>query len=216
MTATRPRAGAYIWASWLAPLLADTSSCVWAVWFRAHYFHRKVSSFDDPTWKIEHDAMVIAARDALRADDFQVNEEDENKFALTNGGITLAGKPDLVAVHEDRVLVLDCKSGSPRRAHRFQVMLYMVVLPCVRPELRGRPIEGIVQYPNEDVFIPAEAVDAEFRQALRTTIHAVGGPTAPPKTPSVYECAFCPIGSQDCPDRVAVAEAVVISDHDLF
>ncbi len=206
----------FIWATWLAPLLAETNACVWSAWFRAHHHFRKVSAFNDPTWHIEHDALVVAAADGLKEDGFQVTVEVDNRFVLTSNGISLSGRPDLVAVRSDRVVIMDCKSGSRRPAHRFQLLIYMVVLPCVRPELKGRDIEGLIQYRDEFVSIPSDAVTPEFRQALRTTIHAVGLPTPPRKSPSAAECQFCPVREEDCPERIEISEIVAVTDHGLF
>lgn len=216
MSTAHPRPGAYIWATWLAPLLAGANACIWSAWFKAHFAYHNVSRFDGSTWQVNHNAMVLAAREALGADDFEVTEEDENKFALANGGITLAGKPDLVAVRPDHVLVVDCKSGAPWPAHRAQVMLYMTVLPYVRHDLKGQSVEGLIQYRDEAIMIPAAAINDEFRRALRTLIHTVGGPTPPPRAPSARECRFCPIGSEDCPDRVELVQVATVSGHSLF
>lgn len=216
MSTARPRSEAYIWVTWLAPILAGTSACVWSVWFKAHYSYRKVSSFQDASWLVDHALLVAATRDELATNGYMVTEEDSNKFALTNGGITLAGKPDLIAVKGNRVQIVDCKTGAPRLAHRAQVMIYMTVLPWVRPELRNHEIEGMILYPDDAVTIRGAAIDTEFRQQLRTTIRVVGRRDQPPRSPSAQECSFCSIGPSDCPERVEIPEPVVITAHDLF
>jgi CRISPR/Cas system-associated exonuclease Cas4 (RecB family) len=211
---TRP--GAYIWATWIAPLLGGTSLCTWSVWFRAHHYFRKRTTFDDPTWQTRHSAMVNRAVDDFRADGFNVTVEDENAFVLTSHGISLAGRPDLIAVRPDRVIVIDCKSGLRRPAHRFQLLTYMVVLPCVRPNLRQSPVEGLLLYTDEVVSIPAHEADEAFRLALRDVIHLVGAHTPPSRAPSAGECRFCPISTDDCSERIDLPEAVTVNDHGLF
>jgi hypothetical protein len=216
LTTARKRQGAYIWTTWIAPLLAGDAHCLWAVWFKAHYLYDKVSGFDGAKWHQEHASMVASSRDMLTSHGFQVYEEDQNKFALTRSGITLAGKPDLVAVKKDRVVVADCKSGCPHNAHGLQIMIYMAVLPCVRPHLKGLPIQGLLLYKDHDTVISADEVDAEFRTALRTAIHTVGATEPPAHVPSPQECRFCTISSDDCSDRIEIPEDAPISDHDLF
>jgi hypothetical protein len=216
VSTTRPRQGAYIWVTWLAPILGGTSACMWAAWFKAHHTYRKISTFQDASWLADHALLVARTRDELIADDQTVSEEEQNKFALTSGGITLAGKPDLIAVKGQRVRIIDCKTGAPRPAHRAQVMIYMAVLPCIRPELQNHGIEGIIQYPDEEVIIPGGEIDAEFRRQLRTTIHAVGGSAQPPRIPSAQECSFCSIGPLDCSERIEITEPTVVTAHDLF
>jgi hypothetical protein len=216
MSSARPRRNAYIWVTWIAPLLANTNSCMWAAWFKAHFTYQKLSSFDDATWQQEHDSMVGSSRDALGADDFHITEEEENKFCLTSGTITLAGKPDLVATRSGRAIVVDCKSGMRHAEHLAQVMIYMAVLPFVRLDLSNRPIEGLLQYRDGELLIPAEAVNPDFRARLRSTIHLVGGADAPSRAPSIQECRFCPIGAQDCSNRVESVDIAPITQHDVF
>jgi hypothetical protein len=216
MPITHPRANVYIWVTWITSLLAGSDACTWAAWFKAHHVYRKVGSFDESAWQAEHDMLVASARDGLIADEFEVTEEDRNGFAIANAGITLAGRPDLIAVKTDRVLIVDAKSGFPRPSHRFQVLTYMAVLPYIRPDLRARTIDGLIVYQDVEVHVPSSAIDAEFRAALRAVIHQVGGPIPPARVPSVRECVFCPIGAGDCPDRVESARVLPVVSDQLF
>jgi hypothetical protein len=216
VTSTRPRDGAYIWVTWIAPLLAGTNSCVWAPWFKAHFYFQKVGEFDQDKWLAEHRPLVEYWRDKLGSDGFTVTEENDNKFTLSSGSIVLAGQPDLVAVGAERAIVVDCKSGMPRPTHRIQVMIYMAALSSARPDLKGRPIEGLIRYPDDYLEIPASDVDSEFRSRLRTTIHAIAGDPVPAREPTFNNCRFCPIGPADCPDRVQVLPPEAVTDHDLF
>lgn len=216
ITTTRPRLGAYIWVTWLAPLLAGESSCWWASWFKAHFTYNKVTGFDGAKWQADHGPLVASARDSLLADGFAVSEEEQNKLCLRSGDIIVAGKPDLIATRGDHVIIVDCKSGCVREAHRFQVMIYLAILPFVRPELQGKQLEGLVQYPDHEVVIPASTLDQDFRVQLRKTIHRVGGAEPPARAPSAHECHFCQIGRNDCPERIDVIEPVPVTGHDIF
>lgn len=216
MISSRPRPSPYVWPSWIAAPLASEDACLYSPWRKAHYYCRKASLLDVAAWQVEHDAMVALAAASLRDDGYTVAEEEDNKFAVTSGGITLAGKPDLLAVTDTEVLIVDCKSGARRAAHRCQVMIYMLVLPCVRPGLSSRHIRGMIQYPDGEILIPAEALDPAFRTAFRSVMHTVGGPTPPAPSPTAHECAFCPITSDDCPDRVEVVQPIALTSDEIF
>ena len=56
--------------------------------------------------------------------------EDHNKFSLPGKAATLGGVADIVAVRGDEGLIVDCKSGKQRDSDAFQVLAYMLVLPC--------------------------------------------------------------------------------------
>ena len=54
------RETSYIWATWLARLLADESHCQWAGWFRAHWqdWTTPPSDLDSARWMLDHTALV--------------------------------------------------------------------------------------------------------------------------------------------------------------
>lgn len=215
-TFPRTRPLPYIWVTWIAPLLAGELVCDWAVWFKAHFYYERLGDFDAMKWQAEHGSLVRETREFLEVDDFIVTGEMENKMSLKNSGIILAGQPDLVAVRSDETLVVDCKTGGPRASHRVQLLIYMVMLAYVRPELRDRPISGILQYKSDQVLVTAADADAAFHTQLRAAVHLVGGANIPIRRPSASECRFCNISKEDCPDRVGglVPEATVA--HDVF
>jgi PD-(D/E)XK nuclease superfamily protein len=47
----------------------------------------------------------------------------------------LTGRPDIIAVKGDAVLIADCKRGAEHVAHRMQVLMYMLMLPTARRTL---------------------------------------------------------------------------------
>jgi hypothetical protein len=214
--APRRRDGAYIWTTWLSPLLAGDATCAWAVWFKAHYTYTKLSTFDASAWQAEHQPLLLATRNALEADDFTVLTENQNKFVLRSGEITLAGKPDLVAVRGSRILVVDCKSGTARPAYRAQILTYMAALPYTHPEWKECEVEGLLQYRDGAATVGASELNTTFRSLLHSTVHLVGGPEAPPRRPSIIECRFCDISHADCPEREEDLPDTVVSGHDLF
>ena len=62
-----PREHPYIWATWLAKLLAGQDQCEWAGWFRAHYqdWARQPSDFNNAQWMLDHTALLNRERERL-------------------------------------------------------------------------------------------------------------------------------------------------------
>ena len=144
--------------------------------------------------------------------------EDQNAFRLQGQlGVTLGGKPDIVAWRDGEVRVVECKTGQPRHTDTLQVMIYMLVLPHAQPVWRGRTLSGCVHYQSGPVDVPAEALDSDFRARFREIMAQVGGDTALGRVPSFNECRFCDIGPLDCPDRIDTRPDDGADDgHDLF
>jgi hypothetical protein len=161
--------------------------------------------------------MVREQAAELRADGYSVFVEAQNAFKLSGKiGATLAGKPDLIALREDMVYIIDCKTGLPRHADQMQVLIYMLILPYVRPAWKHRAIHGRVRYREYLVDIPASGVDAQFRTLFRRTMEQVSGTTALPRIPSYAECRFCDITRHDCPQRIDTSSLAIEPEHDLF
>lgn len=76
--------------------------------------------------------------------------EDQNKFTIRGRTATLAGKPDLVAIKGEVVRVIDCKTGSRKGSDFLQVLIYLLLLPRVHPECRGKLLSGEVRYFRDD------------------------------------------------------------------
>ena len=80
----RAREHPYIWATWLARLLAGESHCEWAGWFRANYqaWTKPTSDFDQTRWMMDHTALVTEARESREHLGYEVFTEDQNSFRL--------------------------------------------------------------------------------------------------------------------------------------
>jgi hypothetical protein len=215
---SEPRVASYVWVTWISKLLAGDAHCAWAAWFRAHHtYDRLPSDFDAAKWASEHTTMVREQAEALRQASFSVSLEDQNAFRLQGQqGVTLGGKPDIVAWRDGEVRVVECKTGQPRHADTIQVMIYMLVLPHAQPIWRGRTLSGCVHYETGPVDVPAEALDSDFRARFREMMAQVGGGTALARVASFNECSFCDIGRLDCPERVEIQPDDGADDHDLF
>jgi CRISPR/Cas system-associated exonuclease Cas4 (RecB family) len=215
-----PRTSPYIWVTWITKLLAADAHCQWAAWFRAHNTYEKIpSDFDQAKYSAEHGAMVQECVRSLEAEGWGVYVEDQNDFKLPGKtGATLAGKPDVVAVHRDgTVKVIDCKTGKPRNSDQMQVLVYMLVLPFTHLACEGKALEGELRYKNgQTISIPSNKVDASMRALFRDLMERVSGDAPLSKVPSPSECRFCDIPKSECPERAESASRPPDAKHDLF
>ncbi len=200
-----PRTEPYIWTTWLTKLLVGEDSCEWASWFKAHNktYDRVPSTFDQATWQMQHTALLADTRDKLEAGGYAVFTERQNAFRLRGRtGITLGGRPDLIATLGRRGIILDAKTGQPRTSDHVQVMIYMWATSLALHQYKGMIFEGKVVYEDHEVPIPATAIDEPFKRNLTELIKRVGGNSPLRKVPSTTECEYCPISATECPERI--------------
>lgn len=203
---TKPRPEPYVWATWLAKLLAGEVSCEWSAWFRAHHFAAKSEKidgdFDLELWRLDHTALIRRTVAEFEGKGYTVAIENQNQFALKGKVGTLAGRPDVVAVQGDEGWIVDAKTGQPRGSDRVQVALYMWALPKANPLYAGVRFRGRVEYKCRFGIIESEEVDSAFVARVAEMMREVCGPDPPRKSPSFRECQFCPLTPDDCVDRV--------------
>ena len=200
----RPRESPYIWATWLARLLAGEASCEWASWFRSHYqdWAKPPSDFNSTQWMLDHTALVNKERESREKLGYTVFTENQNSFRVRGRSATVAGKPDLIAVKGGDAVIIDAKTGKPGPHHAAQVLIYMYALPKALQEYRGVEFRGHVVYPESQVEIPVSAVDEKFTERLGSLIRRLASETPARRVPSAQECAFCDITKADCWERV--------------
>lgn len=148
-----------------------------------------------------HTALLNKTRDALEAEGKVVFTENQNQFWMKGKTATISGKPDLIAVGETGV-ICDVKTGQPKAADSVQVMLYMYAVPLCVPKYKGMKFDGVVVYQDNQLSIPASAVDDTFKANLISLVKKVASNTPLRKIPSAPECGFCGITLDDCPDRI--------------
>jgi len=200
----------YIWVTWLSKLLVGDTSCEWAAWFKAHFqdFQKVPSDFDTFSWQIAHTGLLGQVRADLEAEGYTVTTEQQNLFRLRgSSGITVGGKPDLIAVSGESGAIFEVKTGEPRAADAAQVLIYMFAVPLAFPEYRHIEFRGEVAYRDHRVPVPSTAMDDAFKTGLVEIIRRVGAETPARKVPSAAECGFCEITSEDCPERIAADAA---------
>ena len=202
------RDNVYVWVTWLSRLLVGDASCEWASWFKAHHSgYSKVSrDFSLSTWKIHHTRLLNDVRDRLEAAGHTVSVERENSFKLQGGsGALVSGQADLVSVAPDgQITVYDVKTGAQRDSDVAQVMIYMYALPLVADSpWRGKSIDGCLVYRDgTEKYIPAAAIDDDFREGLYGLIRRVVSDGPARRVPSPPECNWCDLTDLDCSERV--------------
>jgi hypothetical protein len=199
------RSTPYVWVTSIAPFLAGQAFCEYRPWFIARHqgFERQPSSFNGAAWRAKHAELVRKTAAWQREVNTTVLVEAQNRFLLSGkSGTVVAGQPDLVRLRTTGALVTDCKTGQPLDAHVGQVLCYMLLLPYTRPEYRQQSFSGRIQYEDYALDLPASAVSDEFREQFRRTLGMIEREEAPVPAASQWECRYCPLTSQDCPERV--------------
>ena len=198
-----PRSSPYVWTTWLSKLLVGDQSCEWATWFRTHHerYEKAPSSFNAASWKMAHTALLDRKYRQLVEANHSVSIEGQNKFSLRGRCATLGGKPDLIGLNGSGT-ICDVKTGQPKPSDHAQVMIYMWAVPRALPKYRGLRFDGLVVYPDHEVRIPAEAVDAAFVGNLAGLIKRVSSDAPARRVPSLDECKFCDLTVKDCLERV--------------
>ena len=185
----------YIWATWLPRLLTGERSCEWAIWFKAHHqgWNRKPSDFNQADWLARHTALLNEQRDQWTRSGYEVRLENQNAFRLRGQSATLAGKPDMLVLNNDRILIVDVKGGQEQPWHHYQVMIYMYALPKAMPEYRDTKFSGEIVYGDHTHRVPQGGIDQGFIQNLGSLIRRIAAPEPPVRVPSAQECRFCDI-----------------------
>jgi CRISPR/Cas system-associated exonuclease Cas4 (RecB family) len=200
-----------VWVSWLCPLLAGEAQCSYAAWMKSRYRDVKRSdpTFDLAAWNAAHTALLARRTQELLDTGWRVRIENENAFRLKGASAILAGKPDLLALREGVVRVIDGKTGQPKNRDWHQCLIYMWAVPKVWPEFTGWTIEGEVAYLTHAIPIAAQELSRERIDAIGAAMKAVAGSATPEPHPSAAECARCDLDG--CRARIegGIAEAMV-------
>lgn len=205
---TVERSGVYVWVTWLSRFMAGDVACEWAPWFRSHFqgYTKAPSDFDLADWTIKHTRLLTELRREKEKTADQVLVEGQTQFYYERPGtgLTVSGKPDLLAITGNEVEVCDCKTGQPRTSDGVQVRLYMYCILRSNPNLRGKTFKGQLVYRDHREDIPPSVINEEFERNVDFFLDMLDTPTdsPPDRTPSASECRFCDIGSAECPERI--------------
>ena len=115
--------------------------------------------------------------------------------------IYIADRPDIIAIKDDWVIVEDCKSGKKRKSHRYQVLLYMLLLrhaDNTKEQCKNRQILGRLIYPDEIEDISSIYLDQTFLNKLHQTLKILTSPEIPTPQANQCNCLYCTIPDQYC------------------
>lgn len=223
--ATTQRSGLpYIWPTWITAFMAGEANCRFRPWFQAHYKYdqREDKSFDLEAWKADHTAAVRRRQEELVREGWKVRVEDQNKFTLKGRTALVGGKPDIVAEREvdiavdnlskarrekrktTLVRVVDCKTGKPKGADWWQVLLYMLAYRLLDESEQPLIFEGEVHYGDHSILVKPEELTQARENDIYSVIKWVAGDLRQKTTPSYAECNRCNI--KDCRDRIEAEE----------
>ena len=121
---TQKRLKPYFWVTSISNLLGEAKQCKYSTWLSANYEFQKLSSNGDFS---AHDEMVATRARQYKDENYVVYVEEENTFHLQGKMATVGGRPDLVVLEGDSIVIEDCKSGKQKKVHRFQVLIYMLL-----------------------------------------------------------------------------------------
>lgn len=211
---TKKRSKPYFCSPSISNLLGEDKQCKYSTWLSGNYQFQKLSSDGDFS---AHDEMVRTRARQHKNQNYVVYVEEENTFHLPGRMATIGGRPDLIVVEGDSVVIEDCKSGKQKKAHRFQVLIYMLLyrLSPIGKKLCGDRIpKGRLVYYDEIIEILPNEIDKEFKDMFSHLVAVLCASTKPSTIPSFYECSYCNIPDCYCPERKAIEEPQ--ENHDLF
>jgi hypothetical protein len=208
---TRARSGVYVWVTWLSKLMAGEATCQWSAWFKSHHtdYTRTPGNFQLAAWTVEHTQLldvILKERSDLGE---TVYKEGQNDFhAKRPSGLTVAGKPDLIAIKpaSGHCTVYDIKTGNPRQSDIIQVALYMMFLQYGAPLYKGKKLDGCVVYKTGRSEVPHEIIDEKFKKNVTYFLNILESIKPPPKNPTHVGCLWCDLTNTDCPERIMSEE----------
>lgn len=115
MTRYKPKTLSSIWITWFSKVLADEAQCSLSVWFCSYYLYNKLpSNFDSASRIAKHRALLDKRVAFLEAEGYSISIEGENCFEVPERQypITVAGKPDIVAIRDNVVWWRIVRRGS--------------------------------------------------------------------------------------------------------
>ena len=206
-----PRNGTYVWITWLSKVMAGEQNCIWASWFKSHFkeYEKVPSDFDRVKWTMEHTRRVHQLHAERESAGEQAFLEGDNEIRYEwQGGLLVAGKPDLVTISAQGTTVYDVKTGKARMSDQVQVMLYMYLLPLGSQRYSGAKPSGCVVYGDRRVQLPTGVIDDAFIKNFNHFLGVIGSNRPAVKVPSTYECRFCEIAKSECPERIEQASRI--------
>ena len=197
---TQKRFKPYTWVTTVAQLMADEKACHFSPWLRAQYqISTPASEFDTSL----HDDMVNYRAQELRNQGYMVTVENENSLKVTGNtfDICIAGRPDIIAIKGNEVIVEDCKSGRQRPSHHYQVLLYMLLMRyanTTKTKCKNRQIIGRLIYIDMEQEISESEINDDLIESLHQVLDILTNDKIPIPKASEWNCKFCQIVDDYC------------------
>lgn len=192
-----------IYATWLKNYLIGDNLCRWSIWHRIHYEYEKAKSdFDTVHYNMEHSTLRHEVQQRYARDGFEV--VPELKLSISGEKAQFIGRIDLIALREDKNLIIECKTGKPRAADKIQLMLYIWALSKTYGRFRGATFDGLIVYKNHEIEISAIEVDEVFVNNFKEFTSDILKGEPDRKHPSARECDWC--GIANCDERAELTE----------
>lgn len=190
----------FIYVTWLKNYLIGDDLCRWSVWHRIyHHYEEAKSNFDSVRYTIEHTAMRERVQKHFAQNGYEVLPEVP--VSIYGKVAQLKGRIDLVALRNDKNLIVEVKTGRPRPSDKIQLMLYLWALPKTYSRFRGASFDGLLIYDSHEIEISALEVDEVFVNHFKQFTQDILSNEPDRKYPSPRECAWCRIA--DCDEREA-------------
>lgn len=191
----RKRTKAFAHPSWLGAFLSGDRQCLYALYLQANcYLPKTDNSFDLVSYKVAHQNLINQASAQYRDKGYQVFTESANEYKVTTAsGLTISCCPDIVAISNDQVFVIDAKTGIPKGKDYRQVQLYMMTIPIAGiHNIRSIPSGQLFYRDNVCFDIDPDELTPGWKSDLAALVKVVAEVDAPEASPSLHECKWCP------------------------
>jgi CRISPR/Cas system-associated exonuclease Cas4 (RecB family) len=200
LTQPQKRSKPYTWVTTVAQLMASQEACPFLAWLRTQYqISLPPSEFDTSV----HDDMVNDRTQQLRKQGYLVTVENANSLKLTGNtfDICIAGRPDIIAIKDNTIIVEDCKSGRQHLSHDYQILLYMLLMRYAdktKEKCKNRILLGRLVYLDIEKEIPESEVNKDLIVSLHQVLDQLTSQKIPTPKASQWNCRFCQISDNYC------------------
>ncbi len=191
-------------ATGVAKAATDTNNCALSHYYSYEFKQEADPSFDSEQWRNDHDKVLSKTipqiKKRLPNTKFLEPESQFLKMRIENK--TVFGVPDIVGIKENKIFIIDAKSGKKRKEHSYQVSLYalMGIANKLATEIGGiflsYPSKGNDSEKVELIDLgDQEAVDKLWTKEKRTKVKSLmkkmGEGHEPDANPSISNCMYC-------------------------
>ena len=193
----RKRREAYLHPSWLASYVSGEKQCELGLFLQAQFIlPKQKTSFDLANYK-QKQALLKKISQDYQNWGYQTFVEEANEYQIkSKSGATISCRPDLVAIKDDKAIVVDVKTGGVKLKDYAQVQLYMSTIPIAA-------LHGIQSIPHGEIIyqdcgsseITPSEITTEWQSEVAKLIQVASGSKMPKPNPSISECCYCSAAS---------------------